>query len=223
MAVVPAADIVAAFQAALTIPVLSHSTATPEYDLFEVYLFGLAIEAARSIGMTVDFVNAAGTPTTSLTLRTSPSAISSTAQPFSHATLSLNGTVRLEVHLGIYIRAGSGVSHEGDVAVLDAGEAARARALLTDPRVPKTAIVIEAKFYSSNVRLRTGREFLGLGVDFGADATVFVSSAPSNSVHRLLSYRKRPSHFELVPGAAQETELRARIATQLRDYIARNP
>jgi hypothetical protein len=223
MAVMPAATLVAAFQAALMTPVASHTIGTADYDLYEVYLFGLCIEAARSIGLTVDFVDASGNPATTLVLRTSPSSISSSAQPFTHALLSLNGTVRLEAHLGIYVRAASGVSHEGDVVVLDAGEAARARALSTDPRVSKTCAVLEAKFFGSNVRLRTGREFLGLGVDFGSDAVIFVSSAPGTSVHRLLSYRKRPSHFELVPASVQEAELRSRVATHLRDYLARNP
>lgn len=223
MAVVPAATLVAAFQAALATPVATHTAATKSYDLYELYLFGVCVEAARSIGLTVDFVDANGNPVPNLVFRTSPSSISTTTQPFTHALLSSNGTIRLELHLGIYVRAASGVSHEGDVVVLDVGEAARARALSTDPRISKACAVLEAKFFGSNVRLRTGREFLGLGVDFGSDAVIFVSSAPGTSVHRLLSYRKRPSHFELVPGSAQEGELRARVATHLRDYLARNP
>lgn len=130
---------------------------------------------------------------------------------------------RLEVHLGIYMRATSGVSHEADIAIIEAAEGARARVQQSDPRVNRAAVVIEAKFYSSNVRLRTGREFLGLVADFGAGPTIFVSSAPGSSVHRLLSYRSRSGHFELIPKSAQESELKSRIATRLRDYLARHP
>ncbi len=118
---------------------------------------------------------------------------------------------------------GSGVSHEADVVVIEATEAARARVQQNDPRVNQAAVVIEAKFYSSNVRLRTGREFLGLVPDFGGGSSIFVSSSPGGSVHRLLSHRSRSAHFELVPQSAQENELKSRIATKLRDYLARHP
>src|SRR6266508_1496473 len=129
--------------------------------------------------MSVSFEDAGGAPANALTLRTSPSAIWSQAQGFTHATLAHGGAVRLEVHLGIYVRAGSGVSHEGDVVVIDAAEAARARALQSDPRVNRAAVVIEAKFHGSNIRLRTGREFLGLVADLGGGPPIFVSSSPT--------------------------------------------
>lgn len=221
MALVPQADLVTAFQAALPVPVISHTAATAGYDLYEVYLFGLCVRAAESIGLDVDFADASGNSATSLTLRTSPSTIWSAVQQFTHARLSLDGEVLLEAHLGIYIRSASGVSHEADVAIIDAGEATRARILNTNPRIGRTALAIEAKFYATNVRLRTGREFLGLGVDLGVDSTVFASSAPGESVHRMFSYRKRPSHFELVPGSNQEAEFKSRVAIGLRDYLAK--
>jgi hypothetical protein len=113
------------------------------------------------------------------------------------------------------------VSHEGDVVVIDAAEAARARALRNDPSVKRAAVVIEAKFHGSNIRLRTGREFLGLVVDLGGGPPIFVSSSPGTSVHRLLSYRRRSGHFELIPGSTQENELKSQISTKLRDYLAR--
>ncbi len=201
--------------------IVSHSVATPPYDLYEAYLFTLAVSAAESIGMTSSYVDSAGGPATSLLLRMSPSTIWSNTQRFTHAALSLEGIVRMEVHLGIYLRAGSGVSHEADVTVLDATEAARARALRIDPRANQAAVLLEAKFHGSNIRLRTGREFLGLATDLGAASPIFVSSSPGASVHRLLSYRKRSGHFGLIPGGAQENELKSQIATKLRDYIAR--
>jgi hypothetical protein len=215
--------LVEAIQSSLTMPIRSHSASTPGYDLYEVYLFGLCIQAAESIGMTVSFEDTSGASTATLILRTSPSAIWSQVQQFTHASLLLNGMVRLEVHLGIYVRAGSGVSHEGDVVVIEATEAARARVQQIDPRVSQAAVVIEAKFYGSNVRLRTGREFLGLVADLGGGPSIFVASSPGTSVHRLLSYRNRSGHFELIPGSTQENELKSQIATKLRDYLARHP
>jgi hypothetical protein len=220
---VPAEVLVRAIQSSLGRPIRSHSALTPGYDLYEVYLFGLCIEAAESIGMTVSFEDASGTSRNVLVLRTSPSVIWSQAQQFTHASLSVNGTPRLEVHLGIYIRAGSGVSHEGDVVVIETAEAARARVQQINPRVSQAAVVIEAKFHGSNIRLRAGREFLGLAVDLGSGPSIFVSSSPGTSVHRLLSYRNRSGHFELIPGAIQENELKSQIATKLRDYLARHP
>jgi hypothetical protein len=215
--------LIRAIQSSLARPIRSHSASTAGYDLYEVYLFGLCVEAAESIGMTVSFEDTSGAPTNTLVLRTSPSVIWSQVQQFTHASLSVNGTPRLEVHLGIYIRAGSGVSHEGDVVVIETTEAARARVEHIDPRVSQAAVVIEAKFHGSNIRLRTGREFLGLAVDLGSGPSIFVSSSSGTSVHRLLSYRNRSGHFELIPGSTQENELRSQIATKLRDYLARHP
>ena len=221
--VVSASTLVSAIRSSLTIPIRSHSALTPGYDLYEVYLFGLCIEAAKSIGMSVSFRDATGASRTSLILRTSPSSIWSRAQRFTHAALSLQGRERLEVHLGIYVRAGSGVSHEADVVVIEATEAARARVQRNDPRVNQAAVVIEAKFYSSNVRLGTGRDFLGLVTDLGGGPPIFVASSPGGSVHRLLSYRSKSAHFELIPESPQENELKSQIATKLRDYLARHP
>ena len=221
--VVPASTLVSAIRSSLTIPIRSHSALTPGYDLYEVYLFSLCIDAARSIGMSVSFRDATGASKNSLILRTSPSSIWSQAQRFTHAALSLQGRERLEVHLGIYVKAGSGVSHEADVVVIEATEAARARVQRNDPRVNRAAVVIEAKFYSSNVRLGTGREFLGLVTDLGGGPPIFVASSPGGSVHRLLSYRSKSAHFELIPESPQENELKSQIATKLRDYLARHP
>ena len=221
--VVTTANLIDAIRSSLTIPIRSHSASTPGYDLYEVYLFGLCVEAAESIGMAVSFEDTQGNPTTELILRTSPSTIWSQAQNFTHASLSINGLLRLEVHLGIYLRAGSGVSHEGDIVIIEATEAARARVRHDDPRFSEAAAVIEAKFYGANVHLRTGREFLGLSTDTGTNKTIFVSSAPGPSVHQLLSYRSRSGHFELTPGSMQENELKSQIATKLRDYLARYP
>jgi hypothetical protein len=222
-AIVPASTLINAIQSSITVPIRSHSERTPKYDLYEVYLFGLCVQAAESIGMHVSFRDTAGTPTQTLLLRTSPSLIWSHAQLFTHAVLSLRGSTRLEVHLGVYIRAPSGVSHEADIVVVEATEAARARVQRDDPRINRAAVVIEAKFYSSSVRLRTGREFLGLVSDLGGSSSIFVSSSPGGSVHRLLSHRRRSAHFELIPKSAQENELKSQIATKLRDYLARHP
>jgi hypothetical protein len=221
--IVSTADLISAIQSSLTVPVRSHSASTPGYDLYEVYLFGLCVEAAESIGMAVSFEDTRGKTTTQLILRTAPSTIWSQAQNFTHASLSIGGWVRLEVHLGIYLRAGSGVSHEGDIVVIEANEAARARVRHDDPRFSEAAVVIEAKFYGANVYLRTGREFLGLSTDIGKDKPILVSSSPGPSVHQLLSHRSRSSHFELTPGSIQENELKAQIATRLRDWLARYP
>jgi hypothetical protein len=222
-AIVTASALLNAIRSSLTIPIRSHSGSTPRYDLYEVYLFGLCIQAAETIGMSVSFHDIAGASTNTLLLRTSPSSIWSQTQQFTHAVLGVHGSARLEVHLGVYVKAGSGISHEADIVVLEAIEAARARVQQNDPRVSQTALVIEAKFHSTNVRLRTGREFLGLATDFGSGTTIFVSSSPGGSVHRLLSYRSRSAHFELIPESTQENELKSQIATKLRDYLARHP
>lgn len=218
-AVVSAGELVRSFRQALQVPVISHPPGTREYDLYEVYLFGLAIEAAKSAGMAVSFENARGLRVSTLRLRTAPSTIWSTTQEFTHATLTASNGRRLEAHLGIYLRGASGVSHEGDVVILDAVEAANARARQVDPSASSTAVVIEAKFHSSDVRLRFGREFLGLATDIRGDRSIFVSSSPGLKVQRLLRSR-RPGHFEVIPGSNQADHLRGLIAHRLETYLA---
>lgn len=78
--IVSASTLVNAIQSSLSIPIRSHSALTPGHDLYEVYLFGLCIEAATSIGMGVSFMDATGWPKHDLILRTSPSSIWSQAQ-----------------------------------------------------------------------------------------------------------------------------------------------
>jgi len=107
--------------------------------------------------------------------------------------------------------------------VLQVTEAARERVRRVAPRRSQTAVIIKAKLHGSNVRLRTGREFLGLGTDLAAGSPIFIASSPGASVHQMLSHRHRSGHFGLIPGSAQENELRSRIATRLRDYLARHP
>jgi hypothetical protein len=221
--VVSASALVSAIRSSLSVPIRTHSALTPGYDLYEVYLFALCVDAARSIGMNVSFRNATGAVQDSLVLRTSPSSIWSQAQRFTHASLVWQGRERLEVHLGIYVKAGSGVSHEADIAVIEAAESARARVQRIDPRVNRAVVIIEAKFYSSTVRLGTGRDFLGLVTDLGSRPPVFVASSPGGSVHQLLSYRGKSAHFGLTPSSAQESELKSQVATKLRDYLARYP
>jgi hypothetical protein len=221
--VVSASTLISAIRSSLTVPVRSHSALTPGYDLYEVYLFAICIDAARSIGMSVSFSDATGVPRKSLILRTSPSPVWSEAHKFTHAILSWHGRERLEAHLGIYVKAASGVSHEADIVVIEATEAARARVRRSDPRVNQAAVVIEAKFYSSSVRLRTGREFLGLVIELGGGPPIFVASSPGGTVHRLLSHRSKSAHFDLIPESPQENELKSHIATKLRDHLARSP
>lgn len=220
MAVVTAAELVAAAHAALSVPILSHSIASKTYDLYEAYLFGVVVEAAESIGLAVRFESASGASVAGLVLRASPSTIWSGAQPFTHAVFIKNNAPVLEAHLGIYIFATSGLSHEADVVVLDAEEASRARALQQDPRASSAAVVVEAKFHAS-LALRTGREYLGLTTDLGKTSPILATSAPGPSVHRLVSYRGRAGHFELIPGSVKEGEFRSQVATRIRDHLAR--
>lgn len=218
MAVVSTDELVAAFRAALQAPVISHPPGTAGYDLYEVYLYGLAVEAARNTGMDVSFEDSNGSPAARLVLRSSPSSIFSPAQPFTHATLT-KGNDRLEAHLGIYLRGTSGVSHEGDVVILDATEAATARARRVDPRADKAIVVIEAKFHAADVRLRFGREFLGLAKDIPGERAIFVSSSPGPKVQKLLK-GNRPGHFEVTPGSNQDGYLSSKISHRLETYLS---
>ena len=229
MTVVSSDDLVASIKRTTNIPLISHSTTTKLYDLYEAYLFGLTVDAAESIGLTVHFRVADGTPAKELVLRTSPSAISrqaAAARPqdlFTHAELRRSGKPMLEVHLGVYIQSSSTVSHEADVGVIDANEATHARATGTNPRASKTILMLEAKCYGTNLPLHIGREFLGLGEEFHRSKDILVANSPSRSVHSMLSHRKRRTHLDLIPASDEETLLKSAITIKLKDYLASHP
>jgi hypothetical protein len=165
----------------------SVSAASAENDVFEVYIFGLVLEAARREGATITYQDVHGnTGVTNLIFRTSPSYISTTTQAYTHAIISFPNKPELEAHVGIYVAGKSNVQHECDVAVVDRAEAQSARATGSLPRSLRVLFSAECKFYSSTPGIHLGRGFLGLSKDLSR-VCYLVLNISSTSIERLLS------------------------------------
>jgi hypothetical protein len=192
------------------------------YDLYEAYLFSLVVKAAREIygAASVRYEVPGVGATNVVRLRTSPGAIYTAGGPgYTHAVITVDPGRDLEVHLGIYVAGSSNVPHECDIAVLDAAEAARARAAAVAPKAAKLLLAIEAKYYAANLPLRLAREYLGLQGDLGNTAEkVLVSSSTAPRVMTLLSHRLKTGsfHANVVPGSSLE---RDDFASQVRTIL----
>jgi hypothetical protein len=196
------------------------------YDLYEAFLFGLVVRAARRVfGDAAVWYETPGVGQTSdvRRLRTSPGAIHTSAQHgYTHAVIQVDPDRQLEVHLGIYVAGSSNVPHEADIAVIEAGEAERARSERVEPRSNQLLIAIEAKYYADNLPLSLGREYVGLHADLGAKDRMLVSSSSAPRVMTLLAARLRTGAFRpfVIPGETRDEtdELEGWLATVFRTY-----
>jgi hypothetical protein len=189
-------------------------------DLYEAYLFGLVLRAARLEGFGVTFNDANG-PATVVRLRRAPGRLPSggpAGARFTHATLTCPPRPALELHTGVGVVGRSKVVHEADVLVLPQADADRCRQYDLDPRGHDAELLIEAKYYTEPVGLGTGREFLGLCSDVTAKERVFVATLAGGSVISLFSGRKVQHDIGVLPRRQGEISLLGFIRRVLRNY-----
>ena len=195
-------------------------TPTAGNDLYEAYLFGLVLVAARREGFNAVLADADG-PATVLRLRRAPGRLPSGGLPgvrFTHAVLECPPRPALELHTGVGVVGQSKVVHEADVLVLPQADADRCRSLDLDPRGRDAELLIEAKYYTNPVGLGTGREFLGLRSDISAKHKVFVATLVGDSVLSLFSGKSVPHDIGVLPRRRGEESLLGLIERILRDY-----
>lgn len=192
-------------------------------DLYEAYLFGLVLRAARLERFSVSFADADGAATL-LRLRRAPGRLPSSGTPgarFTYATLACPPRPALELHTGVGVLGISKVAHEPDVLVLPQADADRCRQHNLDPRGHDAVLLIEAKYYTEPVGLSTGREFLGLCSDVSAKNKAFVATLAGGSVVSLFSGKRVSHDIGVLPRRAGESNLLGLIQRVLRDYRSR--
>jgi hypothetical protein len=191
----------------------THTAQSDASDLYELYIFSLAIEAAVEEGASFEFRDVNDNIPTALVFRTSPGDIASRRNAYTHAVIRFPNKPVLECHVGIYVGGKSEVAHECDVAVLYQAEAETCRqnpGIL--PRHNKVLIATECKFYTGNLKLGLGRGFLGLVADipYQYGERYFVMNTTSDSVAKLLLKHKKKLSHDLVPNQPGEiTKLRS--------------
>lgn len=203
------------------LPTTMSASTTAGDDLYEAYLFGLILQAAKIAGYTVEIRDNAG-PSKRFHLRRSPGriySVGSSVGPFTHAVLTVGSRPPLEVHTGIRFVGRSKVLHEADVMVIPQKDADRSRAASVDPQSKSALLVIEAKYWTKAVKLGTGREFLGLKRDSSAKAQAFVCTIAKSSAIALLAGSPGVEYDEgVLPKLAGEQSLRSYVHRLLRDY-----
>lgn len=217
--------LLAEIQSALGNAVIPNLTATSAgSDLFEAYIFGLILDAARREGATVTLACRSGGIPNPFVFRTSPGHLSSTTQDYGHAAIAFPDCPALEAHVGIRVAGHSGVLHECDVSVIqrDEAELCRESSIRVAPRSARVLLALEAKFYSVELPLHLGRAFLGLVRDLSCDAVFFVMNRGAPSIEKLLAHKKQQWEKHVNPGQAHTVErLRNAIQTRFRDFQAR--
>jgi hypothetical protein len=202
---------------------ISYNSATAANDLYEGYLFSLVIATARDSNADIHFENVHGARVNDLIFRTTPGRLYSTAHDYTHAVIQFGQRAPvLEAHVGVLVQGSSGVEHECDVVVLEAGEARVCRQVRASPRARKCVLAIECKYYLANLPLGVARGFAGLKDDLGQTHAIFAANATSNSVKKYLSHRKLTQEFGAVPGARETEHLRSHIREAFKAYVSRH-
>lgn len=180
-----------------TVPVISSGQAN---DAFEVYALSLVLKAAQQEGAIISFETAKGTANPSrLVFRSSPGRIYSLADDYAHAIINFDDTLFFEAHVGVYVEGLAGVVHECDVLVIDAGEGNFCRQNHVHPKKNHTILTAECKFYSGNLGISLGREFLGTTIDLGKEDRFFLSNRDGKTLDRVLAHHKRQRYLGLTP------------------------
>lgn len=189
--------------------------------LFEAFLFGLALEASRTVGGTVSYERASGLAAATFRFRLGPGYIYSPTDPdICHAVVSIDGDERFEIHLDVRVTGASAVLHEYDVLVLTRAEGVRCRQNNLHPRTSQAIAAVEAKFYSGSIPLSLAREFIGLTSDV-LRSGCFVANTGSGQVARLLAAKGREWQDGVTPGQPGVARVKSYFEDAMRNYLAR--
>lgn len=201
----------------------SLTTQSDVSDLYEGYIFGIVLQAARREGADVVLSSIEGTTPNPFVFRTSPGYLNSKRHNYGFAELHFPESPSLEVHSGVRVAGRSNVLHECDVLVLDSTEAqiCRNSSQAPAPRPSRARIVIEAKYYTTALPLQLGRAFLGLVRDLPSKNSFFVFNREAKAIERLLAHKKQQWEHHIVPTNEVAVErLRNAFQAALKDYKA---
>jgi hypothetical protein len=199
---------------------LGYSNSTATNDIYENYIWALCLRAAAAQDATITFQTALEQQTATLIFRTSPGAIYSQSNNYTHALLEFAGCPAVEAHIGVMVTGLSRVLHECDVAVVDQEEARLCRTNEVHPRASKVLIAAECKFYTSTIRLHLGRGFLGLTSDIHRRERYFVTNRYSPNVTKLITHHQSEWESGVLPNTQEADALYYSFARAFRNYKA---
>ena len=170
--------------------------------LYEAYIFGLCLRAARELQSPPVLHGITGPPTPFI-FRGAPGQIHSQARNYAYAQFAL-GEHFFEVHTGVEFQGTSKATHELDVCILKAEHARKCRDLrsLDDPPASSLVCGWECKFYAGSLPKASGRAFVGLLDDMGSKIglSALCSNSDNPRLRHYFSLQRRPHfHYELTP------------------------
>lgn len=176
-------------------------TSTASRDrLYEGFVLSIAIQALRRIGGRLQVYSGGSRPRPSsvLSLRRAPGKIYGNAPDFGFILIQFKQSL-YELHTDLRVAGTSGVLHELDIAILDQVHCESCRAQSVDPNGSKARFICECKCYGSDLPLRIGREFLGLGTEFHCRTKTIASNRTNASILALAKSHKKITQFNLNP------------------------
>jgi hypothetical protein len=189
-----------------------------EEKAYEAYVFGLCLQAVRTLGVTPTLLGISGAPNP-FVFRGGPGQIHSTYRNYGYANFNLLGE-EFELHACVEFRGIAGMTHEIDISIMKASEAADCR---TNPDDPSSASVVgawECKFYDNRLDKGLARAFLGLLDDFGSNVRLegFCSNEWHSQMPGFFQPKRRPyPHLRLSPlDAASESRFVQTLAAELK-------
>jgi hypothetical protein len=198
-----------------TVVTPSLTAASNACDLYEAYVFAIAVRAARAEGAVIEFRDRDGNVPAVFLFRTSPGSIFRVSPKYCHAEIMFPEKPTLELHVGVYVWGLAKVKHECDVSVIRKTEAERCRNGRCHPDSKSVETAVECKLYrSSRLTIGLGRAFLGLTLDVKGVSACFASNRASRSIQQLFRKHKKQPLISAVPSNASE-------AQKLTDYFRR--
>lgn len=215
-------DLLRELRTRLSLNSVSYTSASAANDVYEAFVFAIAVDTAAARGATVYYEDVYGRRTRDLVFRTSPGRLHSTRQTYTHAVVEFDGTPALEIHVGVYVEGNSRVLHECDVLILEKSEADGCRRFGVMPRCRRCLLAVECKYYVSNLPLGQARGFVGLNADLGQNKALFVANTSSDNVVRYLDHRKAGWEHLVLPHSSQAENLSSEIRKVFRHHVSRH-
>ena len=170
--------------------------------VYEAYVFGLCVRAARELNATVELRAIEGLPNP-FVFRGAPGQIYSRTRNYGYAWFSLNDE-EFEIHSAVEYMGTSKMIHEIDVSIIRGSDAEKCRSPRSsaDPLSRSLVGIWECKFHAGNLPKVEGRTFVGLVDDMGASSRLrgLCSNTRNDQLGLYFSKKSRPHpHFNLTP------------------------
>ncbi|MGH8046544.1 MAG: hypothetical protein ACREKL_04800 [Chthoniobacterales bacterium] len=189
-----------------------------EDKAYEAYVFGLCLRAVRDLGV-IPVLHGITGPPHPFVFRGAPGQIYSTYRNYGYASFVLNNK-RFEIHAGVEFVGTSGMTHELDICIMRAEDAARCRANPDNPSAASVVGAWECKFYDGGLGKHLARAFVGLVDDMGTNYRLagFCSNQDHPQMRDYFQPQRRPyPHLRLTPlDAGSENRFVHTLAAELK-------